>query len=46
MFRREILPRGIEAVLREVSGLDAAAGIDRTVMETVLSPPSGGRPVK
>ncbi|MDR1419542.1 MAG: mannitol-1-phosphate 5-dehydrogenase [Treponema sp.] len=36
-FRRELLPRGTEAVLREISALDPAVRTDRAVMEAVLA---------
>ncbi|MDR2110267.1 MAG: mannitol-1-phosphate 5-dehydrogenase [Spirochaetaceae bacterium] len=37
-FREEILPRGIPALLREVSGLDPASETDRKVMEVLSAP--------
>lgn len=40
-FRQNTLPRGTEAVLREISALDPAVRTDRAVMEAVLA---GGEP--
>ena len=37
-FREEILPRGIPALLRDVSGLDPASETDRKVMEALSAP--------
>lgn len=35
-FRSEILPRGTEASLRDVSGLDPSDSVDKTVMDAIL----------